>query len=102
VATRLPRRYGFSSRDIQVLTPMHRGELGATTLNRLLQDAITPGRPELRSGGRVFRVGDRVMQIRNNYDRDVYNGDVGQVLRVAGGSGEAGEARRWSVSTSAR
>jgi exodeoxyribonuclease V alpha subunit len=91
VATRLPRRYGFSSRDIQVLTPMHRGELGATTLNRLLQDAITPGRPEMRSGGRVFRVGDRVMQIRNNYDLDVYNGDVGEVARVAGGSGEGSE-----------
>jgi exodeoxyribonuclease V alpha subunit len=92
VATRLPRRYGFSPRDIQVLTPMHRGELGATALNRLLQDAITPGQPELRSGGRVFRVGDRVMQLRNNYDRDVYNGDVGEVLRVAGGSGEASES----------
>jgi exodeoxyribonuclease V alpha subunit len=93
VATRLPRRYGFSPRDIQVLTPMHRGELGATTLNQLLQDAITPGQAELRSGGRVFRVGDRVMQIRNNYDRDVFNGDVGEVLRVAGGSGEAGESQ---------
>ena len=93
VATRLPRRYGFSPRDIQVLTPMHRGELGATILNQLLQDAITPGRAELRSGGRVFRVGDRVMQIRNNYDRDVFNGDVGEVLRVAGGSGEAGESQ---------
>jgi exodeoxyribonuclease V alpha subunit len=91
VATRLPRRYGFSSRDIQVLTPMHRGELGATTLNRLLQDAITQGRPEMRSGGRVFRVGDRVMQIRNNYDLDVYNGDVGEVARVASGSGEGSE-----------
>jgi exodeoxyribonuclease V alpha subunit len=94
VTTRLPRRYGFSPRDIQVLTPMHRGELGATTLNRLLQDAITPGRPELRSGARVFRVGDRVMQMRNNYDRDVYNGDVGEVLRVAGGSGEASEGQQ--------
>jgi exodeoxyribonuclease V alpha subunit len=93
VATRLPRRYGFSPRDIQVLTPMHRGELGATILNQLLQDAITPGRAELRSGGRVFRVGDRVMQIRNNYDRDMFNGDVGEVLRVAGGSGEAGESQ---------
>jgi exodeoxyribonuclease V alpha subunit len=90
VATRLPRRYGFSPRDIQVLTPMHRGELGATTLNRLLQEAITPGQPELRDGARVFRIGDRVMQMRNNYDHEVYNGDVGEVLRVAGGSGEEG------------
>jgi exodeoxyribonuclease V alpha subunit len=93
VTTRLPRRYGFSPRDIQVLTPMHRGELGATTLNHLLQDAITPGRPELRSGARVFRVGDRVMQVRNNYDRDVFNGDVGEVVRVAGGPGDASESQ---------
>jgi exodeoxyribonuclease V alpha subunit len=94
VTTRLPRRYGFSPRDIQVLTPMHRGELGATTLNRLLQDAITPGRPELRSGGRVFRAGDRVMQVRNNYDRDVFNGDVGEVMRVAGGPAEASQGQQ--------
>jgi len=92
VATRLPRRYGFSPRDIQVLTPMHRGELGASTLNRLLQDAITPGQPELHSGARVFRVGDRVMQMRNNYDHDVYNGDVGEILRVAGESSEGPQA----------
>ena len=83
VVTRLPKHYGLRHNDIQVLTPMHRGELGATTLNGLLQDALTAGRPELRSGGRVFRVGDRVMQLRNNYDRDVFNGDVGEVLRVA-------------------
>jgi exodeoxyribonuclease V alpha subunit len=73
---------------------MHRGELGATTLNRLLQDAITPGRPELRSGGRVFRAGDRVMQVRNNYDRDVFNGDVGEVMRVAGGPAEASQGQQ--------
>jgi exodeoxyribonuclease V alpha subunit len=94
VTTRLARRYGFSPRDIQVLTPMHRGELGATALNRLLQDAITPGQPELRSGGRAFRVGDRVMQVRNNYDRDVFNGDVGEVARVAGGSGETSDEQQ--------
>lgn len=83
VVTRLPKHYGFRPHDIQVLTPMHRGELGAITLNGLLQDAITAGHPELRSGGRGFRIGDRVMQLRNNYDRDVFNGDVGEVLRVA-------------------
>jgi exodeoxyribonuclease V alpha subunit len=79
VATRLPRRYGFSPSDIQVLTPMHRGELGAANLNQLLQEALLPGVEPLRQGERAFRVGDRVMQLRNNYDRNVYNGDVGKI-----------------------
>ena len=83
VARRLPERYGYSPRDIQVLTPMHRGELGATHLNALLQDALSAGAEELPSGSRHFRVGDRVMQLRNNYDRDVYNGDVGHVVGIA-------------------
>jgi exodeoxyribonuclease V alpha subunit len=83
VVTRLPRRYGLSPFDIQVLTPMHRGELGATNLNQLLQEALTVGAEQLQSGSRVFRVGDRVMQLRNNYDKDVFNGDIGQVLRIA-------------------
>jgi len=80
VATRLPRRYGLSPSDIQVLTPMHRGELGAANLNLLLQEALLPGVAPLRPGERAFRVGDRVMQLRNNYDRNVYNGDVGKIL----------------------
>jgi len=83
VVERLPKRYGLPPRDIQVLTPMHRGELGATHLNQLLQEAITGGAEELQSGSRRFRVGDRIMQLRNNYDKDVYNGDVGRVVRVA-------------------
>ena len=82
VVRRLPDRYGLSPRDIQVLTPMHRGELGATALNQLLQEALSAGAAELRRGTRCFRVGDRVMQLRNDYDRDVYNGDVGHVTRV--------------------
>jgi exodeoxyribonuclease V alpha subunit len=82
VVRRLPDRYGLSPRNIQVLTPMHRGELGATALNQLLQDALGAGAQELRSGGRCFRLGDRVMQLRNDYDRDVWNGDVGHVTRV--------------------
>jgi len=88
VTTRLPRRYGFSSFDIQVLTPMHRGELGATNLNHLLQEALSAGGAEIHSGGRILRVGDRVMQLRNNYDKDVYNGDVGRIVRVARAEGE--------------
>jgi exodeoxyribonuclease V alpha subunit len=83
VVTRLPRRYDLSPFDIQVLAPMHRGELGASNLNQLLQDALTAGAAELHIGGRRFRVGDRVMQLRNNYDKDVFNGDLGRVTRIA-------------------
>lgn len=90
VAThRLPHRFGLDPRrDVQVLTPMHRGPAGAGTLNTLLQEALTPGRqdlPERRFGGRVFRVGDKVTQIRNNYDKGangVFNGTQGVVTGV--------------------
>jgi exodeoxyribonuclease V alpha subunit len=88
VATRLPRYYGFSPFEIQVLTPMHKGALGATNINRLLQEALTPTGEALQSGGRLFRTGDRIMQLRNNYDKDVFNGDVGRVVRVARDAGE--------------
>ncbi len=88
VVTRLPRRYGLSPFDIQVLTPMHRGELGASNLNTVLQDALSAGADELQVGGRRFRIGDRVMQLRNNYDKDVFNGDLGQVVRIARDAGE--------------
>jgi exodeoxyribonuclease V alpha subunit len=83
VVTRLPRRYDLSPFDIQVLAPMHRGELGASYLNQILQDTLTAGAAELPVGGRRFRVGDRVMQLRNNYDKDVFNGDLGRVMRIA-------------------
>jgi len=82
VAVRLPRRYPLRPQDIQVLAPMHRGELGAAHLNQLLQEVLTPGAEEVRSGHRAFRTGDRVMQLRNDYDKEVYNGDIGQVLRA--------------------
>jgi exodeoxyribonuclease V alpha subunit len=91
VAVRLPKRYGFSSGDIQVLSPMHRGDLGAGNLNQILQAALTTDAPGLTRGGRTFRVGDKVMQVRNDYDKDVFNGDIGYVERVAVGS-EAGDA----------
>jgi exodeoxyribonuclease V alpha subunit len=83
VVHRLPKRYGFRPSDIQVLTPMHRGELGAIHLNELLQAALSAGGEELQSGSRRFCVGDRVMQLRNNYDKDVYNGDIGGIVRIA-------------------
>ncbi|MCW5251785.1 ATP-dependent RecD-like DNA helicase [Streptomyces sp. SHP 1-2] len=88
-ARRIPARFGLDPRrDIQVLAPMHRGPAGAGTLNGLLQQAVTPGRPDLpekRFGGRVFRVGDKVTQIRNNYDKGengVFNGTVGVVTSL--------------------
>lgn len=88
-ARRIPARFGLNPRrDVQVLAPMHRGPAGAGHLNGLLQQAITPSRPglpEKRFGGRVFRVGDKVTQIRNNYDKGengVFNGTVGVVTAL--------------------
>ncbi|MFC0601027.1 SF1B family DNA helicase RecD2 [Streptomyces palmae] len=88
-ARRVPARFGLDPRrDVQVLAPMHRGPAGAGALNALLQQAITPARPDLperRFGGRVFRVGDKVTQIRNNYDKGangVFNGTVGVVTAL--------------------
>ncbi|MFE5806476.1 ATP-dependent RecD-like DNA helicase [Streptomyces sp. NPDC056491] len=85
-ARRIPARFGLDPRrDVQVLAPMHRGPAGAGNLNGLLQQAMTPARPglpEKRFGGRVFRVGDKVTQIRNNYEKGasgVFNGTVGVV-----------------------
>ncbi|MFI2456965.1 ATP-dependent RecD-like DNA helicase [Streptomyces sp. NPDC019539] len=88
-ARRVPARFGLDPRrDVQVLAPMHRGPAGAGTLNGLLQQAITPARPDVpekRFGGRVFRVGDKVTQIRNNYEKGkngVFNGTVGVVISL--------------------
>lgn len=88
-ARRIPARFGLDPRrDVQVLAPMHRGPAGAGNLNALLQQAITPARPDLpekRFGGRVFRVGDKVTQIRNNYDKGangVFNGTLGVVTAL--------------------
>jgi exodeoxyribonuclease V alpha subunit len=89
VARRIPGRFGIHPRDIQVLTPMHRGPAGAGNLNSALQQALAPhrdGAPERRHGGRVFRVGDKVIQIRNNYDKGangVFNGTVGVVTELS-------------------
>nr|WP_219517341.1 ATP-dependent RecD-like DNA helicase [Nonomuraea ceibae] len=89
VARRIPRRFRLDPRrDIQVLAPMHRGAAGAAALNTALQEALTPARegmPERRYGGRVFRVGDKVTQLRNNYDKGaagVFNGTVGIVTDI--------------------
>ncbi len=84
VAKSLPKR-GYAPGDIQVLTPMQRGSAGAAHLNSRLQEVLNPPRPgveEVQRGARLFRVGDRVMQIVNNYDKAVYNGDIGTVLEI--------------------
>ncbi|MGH3679915.1 MAG: ATP-dependent DNA helicase, partial [Natronosporangium sp.] len=88
VARRIPRRFRLPPRDVQVLTPMHRGPAGAGNLNLALQLALAPhrdGAPERRHGARVFRPGDKVIQIRNNYEKGaagVFNGTVGVVTAL--------------------
>jgi exodeoxyribonuclease V alpha subunit len=80
-ATRIPRRFRFDPmREIQVLAPMHRGDTGVTRLNEALQQTLNPGGAPVPR--KSFRCGDKVMQLRNNYDLDVYNGDIGLVTLV--------------------
>ncbi len=83
---RLPARYGFDPlADIQVLTPMHRGVIGAAQLNAVLQSALNPPRAdaaELLRAGRIFRAGDRVLQVVNDYDKLTFNGDLGLIERI--------------------
>ncbi|HEY5448698.1 MAG TPA: ATP-dependent RecD-like DNA helicase [Polyangia bacterium] len=82
VSTRLPRKYGLQPHEIQVLSPMHRGELGAGNLNALLQEALTTGAQGVERGARNLRIGDKVMQVRNDYDKEVWNGDCGVIERI--------------------
>jgi exodeoxyribonuclease V alpha subunit len=88
VVNRIPRKFGLDPVDeVQVLAPMYRGPCGVSSLNARLQEVLNPpgpNRPERRLGGRTFRVGDKVMQIRNNYDKEVYNGDIGRVVAIDG------------------
>lgn len=84
VRSHIPRRFGLNPvDDVQVLTPMHKGAAGATALNAKLQAALNPqgsgGGQALRRGEREFRLDDKVMQIRNNYEKDVFNGDIGRI-----------------------
>jgi exodeoxyribonuclease V alpha subunit len=77
---RIPARFGLDPvEQVQILSPMHRGLIGSHHLNAALQDALNPGGKAIERGGRLFRVGDKVMQIRNNYDKDVFNGDWGRI-----------------------
>ena len=82
VKNRLPKAYHRKTADIQVLTPMQRGIVGAANLNMALQQALNPSGVSLNRSGYSFRQGDRVMQLRNNYDKDVFNGDLGFVESV--------------------
>jgi exodeoxyribonuclease V alpha subunit len=81
VAERIPSRFGLDAiAGVQVLTPMHRGELGTVALNRALQERLVPqAGPELTRGDRAFRRRDKVMQLKNDYDRGVFNGDIGVI-----------------------
>jgi exodeoxyribonuclease V alpha subunit len=86
VQRRIPRKFGYDPvDDIQVLSPMYRGAVGVSNLNDRLQAALNPPSPkkaERRLSGRAFRAGDRVIQLRNNYDLDVFNGDVGRIQSI--------------------
>ena len=84
VRDRIPRRFGLDPiRDIQVLCPMQRGALGARSLNVDLQKALNPNPPaKIEKFGSIFAPGDKIMQTENDYDRDVFNGDLGTVLRI--------------------
>lgn len=82
VRDRLPPKYGYKPKEIQVLTPMQRGTVGAGNLNTELQNALNPSGPSLARGGYTYRMGDKVMQIRNNYDKSVFNGDIGYITAV--------------------
>jgi exodeoxyribonuclease V alpha subunit len=88
VAERIPRRFGLDPlADVQVLSPMHRGEVGAQRLNTELQARLNPAREgvaEVTRGARTLRAGDRVLQLRNDYDKEVFNGDVGRIVEVVG------------------
>ncbi len=86
VTERIPAKFGFDRiADIQVLAPMHKGDLGTAALNAALQERLNPRRPEapeLTRGERAFRQGDKVMQLENDYDRGVFNGDIGVIAAV--------------------
>src|SRR5580693_10205208 len=84
VKERIPRRFGFDPmRDVQVLCPMNRGGLGARSLNIELQKVLNPpGEIRVEQFGWTFCPGDKIMQVENNYDRDIYNGDLGVVRSI--------------------
>jgi exodeoxyribonuclease V alpha subunit len=82
VSGRITGYFGFKTDDIQVLTPMHRGLLGASNLNKELQVLLNSSHESIARGNRLFKTNDRVMQIRNNYDLEVFNGDIGKIVKI--------------------
>ena len=83
VRDRIPQTFKLNAiDDIQVLTPMQKGSVGGVKLNSELQAALNPTEKEVNRGGRTFRVGDKVMQIRNNYDKEIFNGDIGRIRSI--------------------
>ncbi|HEY1861739.1 MAG TPA: ATP-dependent RecD-like DNA helicase, partial [Gemmataceae bacterium] len=85
VHERIPARYGFDPfRDVQVLTPMHNSELGTKNLNACLQELLNPKKagPEIKRLGFTFRIGDKVLQTKNNYEKEVFNGDIGRIVKI--------------------
>lgn len=82
-ARRLPNYYKVDPvRDIQVLSPMQRGEAGAHNLNVVLQETLNPSTLSIKYGGTIYRLGDKVMQVKNNYDKNVFNGDIGTITSI--------------------
>lgn len=83
VSQRLPKKYGYNAfEDIQVLAPMKKGEIGIENLNFVLQKTLNPNQESFHFSGRQFSVGDKVMQIRNDYERNIYNGDIGRITKI--------------------
>ncbi|MCX5873081.1 MAG: ATP-dependent RecD-like DNA helicase, partial [Deltaproteobacteria bacterium] len=83
VCVRIQKAFGFDPvDDVQILTPMNRGTVGTSNLNVEFQKALNPREDGIMRGGRSFRINDKVMQIRNNYDKDVFNGDIGRISRI--------------------
>ena len=84
IRKRLPEKFGFNSlNDIQILTPMHKGIAGSGNLNEKLQEALNPNGFKVSLGNRSYRVNDKVMQIKNNYDKLVFNGDIGRIIKIS-------------------
>jgi exodeoxyribonuclease V alpha subunit len=88
---RIPQRFGLDPRrDIQVLAPMHRGAAGTIALNQMLQEALNPGQRGIENRGETLCIGDKVMQMKNDYDKEAFNGDLGRVAELDLESGRLG------------
>ena len=85
---RIPRRFGYNIRDIQVITPMNRGIVGTSNLNAELQRELNQNNLGLIYGSRIYKLGDKVMQVSNNYEKEVFNGDIGWVSNISQEDGQ--------------